>query len=222
MPLCNNLVFNNEILINEAHTNKYIFVLDKIPTSYLLSKFTEADIQNIMLNIGNPTLYQQEIAALQQGVFQEQNQDLHNFLLYVQNIDVPDVSVGYSTNGTRYATIKHMDGKIEFGDLTMNVMCDEQWFIYRMLYYWLLAAHNPEEHMKFTEREYYNKFYVTGTLIILDNQYNIVYQLQFQDLHPSAIGQVNLKEAEADKIIIPVTWVHSGMVPSDRYILKRV
>ena len=175
-----------------------------------------------MLNIGNRTLYQQELAALQQGVFQEQNQDLHNFLLYVQSVDVPDVSVGYSTNGTRYATVKHMDGKIEFGDLTMNMMVDEIWFNYRLMYYWLLAAHNPEEHMKFQELEYYHKFYVQGTLIILDNNMNPIYQLQFNDLHPSSVGQLNLKEGDADKLIVPITWVHSGMVPSDRYVIKRV
>ena len=222
MSICSNLVFNNQILINEAHTNKYIFVLETLPTSYLLSQFTETDVQKIMLDINNPELYQQEVRDLQKGVIQEQSQDLKNFLLYIQSVDIPDVSVGYSTNGTRYATIKHVDGKIDFGDLTMNIMVDEQWFIYRFIYYWILAAHNPVEAMKFTERAYYEKFYTRGTLIILDNQYEMVNQMEFIDLHPVSIGQINLKEAEADKIILPVTWVNSGMIPSDRYVLKKV
>jgi hypothetical protein len=217
MAICDNMVFNNEILINEAHTNKYIFVLSEIPTSYLLSKFTESDVQKLVLAMDDAGLQE-----LKKEVIMERNKDLKNFLLYVQSIDMPDINVGYSTNATMFVDLKHVDGKIQFSDLTMNVMNDENWFIYRMLYYWLLAAHNPEETMKFKEREYYNKFYVRGTLIILDNHYEKVLELEFTDLHPISIGQVNLKDSDAEKIIIPVTWVHAGMVPSDRYVIKKV
>lgn len=217
MAICDNLVFNNEILINESHTNKYIFILEQIPTSYLLSKFTDADIEKLVLGLDNLGLQE-----LQRELLVERNKDLKNFLLYVQSIDMPDVSVGYSTNSTMFVDLKHVDGKIQFADLTMNVMNDENWFIYRMIYYWILASHNPEETMKFTEVEYYKRFYVKGTLILLDNHYEKVLELEFTDLHPVSIGQVNLKDSDAEKIILPVTWVHAGMVPSDRYVIKKV
>lgn len=217
MAICDQLVFNNEILINESHTNKYIFILDNIPTSYLISKFTDQDIQKLVLGMDKLGLEE-----LQREILIERNKDLKNFLLYVQSVDMPDINVGYSKNPTMFVDLKHVDGKIEFSDLTMNVMNDENWFIYRMIYYWLLAAHNPEETMKFKEREYYNKFYVRGTLILLDNHYDKVLELEFTDMHPVSIGQVNLKDGDAEKIIIPITWVHAGMVPSDRYVIKKV
>lgn len=217
MGICDNLVFNNEILINESHTNKYIFILDEIPTSYLLSKFTDADLEKIAIDLDRVGLKE-----LQREVLLERNKDLKNFLLYVQSIDMPDVSVGYSTNATMFVDLKHVDGKIQFADLTMNVMNDENWFIYRMIYYWILASHNPEETMKYIERDYYKKFYVTGTLILLDNHYEKVLELEFTDLHPVQIGQVNLKDSDAEKIILPITWIHAGMVPADRYVIKKV
>jgi hypothetical protein len=217
MTICSNLVFNNEILINEALSNKYIFVLESIPTSYLISKFTDADVQKIVLEMN-----QQGLQDLQRDIFIEKNQDLKNFLLYVQTIDMPEISVGYSTTGTKFIDIKHMDGKIEMGNLTMNVMVDENWMIYKMLYYWLLAAHNPQEYMKFGEVEYFKKFYVNGSLIILDNHYEQVFQVEFSNLHPASLGTVNLKETDAEKLILPVEWIHMGMTPSDKYVLKRV
>jgi hypothetical protein len=217
MAICDNMSFNNEILINESHTNKYIFVLEQIPTSYLISKFTDADVQKIVADFDRVGL-----AELKREVILERNKDLKNFLLYVQSVDMPDVSVGYSTNSTMFVDLKHVDGKIEFSNLTMNVMNDENWFIYRMIYYWILAAHNPEETMKFTEVEYFKKFYVNGTLILLDNHYDKVLELEFTDMHPVSIGQVNLKDSDAEKIVLPVTWIHAGMVPSDRYVIKKV
>jgi hypothetical protein len=113
-------------------------------------------------------------------------------------------------------------GKLEFGDMTMNLMNDEDWFIYRMLYYWLLASQNPEEHMKYQEYDYYRNFYVGGNLIILNNHQEKVFEFEFNDLHPISIGTIPLKETQPEKIIIPVTWIYSGMVPSDRYVIKKV
>jgi hypothetical protein len=219
MAICDQIVFNSELLINESHTNKYIFILDSIPTSYLLSKFTDEYLLNLQLQFGKNNI---ELEKIRQEVFVERNTDLKNFLLFVQNVDLPEMNVGYASMQTQMATVKHVMGKLEFGDLTMNVMNDEDWFVYRLMYFWLLAAHNPEEHMKFQEYEYYKRFYVNGTLLILNNHQEKVFEMEIKDLHPASIGQIQLKESEPDKIILPITWVHSGIVPSDRYVIKKV
>jgi len=219
MALCDQIVFNTEIAINESHANKYLLVLDSIPTSYLLSKFTDEYLVGLQLKFGKTSA---ELEKIRQEVFVEKNKDLSNFLLYVQNVDLPEMNVEYATIPTQMVTMKHVMGKLEFGDISMNIMNDEDWFIYRFIYYWLLAAHNPEEHMKYKEHDYYKKFYVNGHLIILNNHQEKVFELEIKDLHPVSIGQVPLKESEPEKIILPVTWVHAGIVPSDRYVIKKV
>jgi hypothetical protein len=219
MAICDQIVFNTELLINESHTNKYLLVLDSIPTSYLLSKFTDEYLVDIQVKFNKSNA---EMEKIRQEVFVERNKDLSNFLLYVQNVDLPEMNVGYATVPTQMATIKHVMGKLEFGDIAMNVMNDEDWFIYRLIYYWLIAAHNPEENMKFQETPYYDKFYVNGHLIILNNHQEKVFELELKDLHPVSIGQVSLKESDPEKVILPVNWVHSGIVPSDRYVIKHV
>jgi hypothetical protein len=219
MAICDQIVFNSEILINESHTNRYLFVLDRIPTSFLLSKFTDDELVNIQLKFDTA---KQELEKIRQEVFVEKNKDLSNFLLYVQDITLPDMNLGVASMPTSMVTMKQIFGKLDFGDVSMNVMNDEDWFIYRFFYYWLLAGHNPEENMKYKEREYFNNFYVNGHLLILNNHNEKVFELEIKDMHPSTMGQVALKESEPGKIILPITWVHSGIVPSDRYVIKRV
>lgn len=202
---------NNELLINESHTNKYLFYLHRIPTSFLVSKFADFCITEDC----KPEGYEEEI-------FRESNNDLRNFILYVQTVDVPDLSLGVEKIGTQFVDIPHVSGKLTFGDIQTNIMNDENWFVYRMLTFWCYAAHNPEEYNKWKEKEYYNNFYTNATLIILDNHYEKVQEFEFTDVHPSSVGQVNLKQSGPEKIVLPVTWVHTGFVPSDRFVIKRV
>jgi hypothetical protein len=203
-------VNNNELIINESHTNKFIFFLHTIPTSYLFSKFFEGCVREDC----KPRGYYEEI-------FKEQNNDVRNFTLFLQSFDLPSLDLDTENIGTKFIDIPIL-GKLRISNLTTNIINDENWFIYRMLLYWMYAAHNPEEHNKWNEYEYYTNFFTRGTLIIIDNHLEKVAEFEFTDLHPSSIGQVSLKHSGAEKIILPITWVHTGFVPSDRIIIKRV
>lgn len=206
---------NRELLINEAHNNKFIFVLDRIPTSYLISKFANRAAEYCIENGRSPNdLFIQRL--------REENQDIQNFNLYLQSIDLPSLDLGYSVNPTQFVDIPHVQGKLDYGELSTVVKNDENWLIYELLYYWFLAGFNPEERMKYNEKEYYNRFYVGGTLIILDNHMEKVKEFEFTDLHPVAMQAVTLTETEAQKIFLPITWIHTGFVPSDRYVIRRV
>ncbi len=223
---------NTELLINESHTNRYLFVLSRIPTSYLISKFSgpqaEACIElmrqqilNTATNVYNPDIIK-KLERIDFDRVVEFNNDVRNFTLYLQSVTMPGLNLEYSTNATKFVDIKHVEGKLQFDNLTLDIMNDENWFIYRMILYWFYAGHNPEELMKFNEFEYYQKFYVTGTLIILDNHYNKVMEFEFTDLHPVSVNGIPLTDKDSTNIILNTEWVHTGFVPSDRYVIKRV
>lgn len=223
---------NTELLINESHTNRYLFVLSHIPTSYLISKFAgpqaEACIelmrQQIIdkaTNVYDETIIN-KLKALDTNRLKEFNNDVRNFTLYLQSVDIPGLNLEYSTNATQFVDIKHVEGKLQFDDLNMVVLNDENWFIYRMLLYWFYAGFNPEERMKFKEYEYYKKFYVTGHLLILDNHYKKVMEFEFTDLHPVSINSIPMTDKDSTNIVLNTTWIHTGFVPSDRYVIKRV
>lgn len=206
---------NNEILINDTHTNKFVFVLDRIPTSYLISKFSSFEAEEcITLGLGPDDIEAEK--------WRESNIDLTNFRLYLQSFEIPSVEVQHSVEATQFVDIPHVDGKLNFGTFNTNIKIDENWIIYDMILYWFYAGFNPEERMKFKEYEYYKKFYVGGTLIILDDHMNKCKEFSFTDLHPVSHPSINLTETEAEKIILPVTWIHTGFVPSDRYVIRKV
>ena len=105
----------------------------------------------------------------------------------------------------------------------MNIMCDENWFIYRMLLYWMYAGSNPEMFNNMTAKQYAKEFYMRGHLIILDNDHNKVIEFEFRDLHIQNMGQQQLTYQDASKIILPTTWTFSTFVPSDDItVLKKV
>ena len=219
---------NTELLINESHSNKFIMVLDKIPSSYLLSKFANPAKRACINLLKNKlaTVYDkataQELLDIQNDYLQEQNQDIKNVQLYIQSVTLPGIDLDVSRMPTQFVTIPHVSGKLNFGDLTMSIISDENMMIYQMLYYWFLNAHNPTEYNKLNEMGYYKAFYVSGTLIFLNNHLEKVWEVRFSDLHPIGVGELPLNYTDAQKIYIPTSWIHTGFIPTDDFIIKVV
>lgn len=209
------ITVNNELLINEAHNNNWIFVLERIPSSYLISKFMEDTKSPLDGTLGS---------VVNGGIpyTQEAQNDTANFALYLQSFTLPDLNLQTSPIDTSFATLNAITGKLEFGTLTTNIMCDENWFIYRMLVYWMYAASNPEEFNKLRGRAHYNNFYVGGHLILLDNHHEKILELEYRDLHPQNMGQQEMNYQNAEKLVLPVTWIYSTFTPSDDYVIKKV
>jgi len=215
---CCQILYNSEMLINEAHNNNFIFVLDNIPVSYLISKF---GLECVGKNLGpSPADYGRwkNLDAIK-----EANNDVRNIALYLKDFTLPGVSVGTTGIENQFATIKTVNGKVEFSDLVTTFANDENWFIYRIFLYWIFAGHNPEDTMQFTEEEYTKNFYVDGHLMILDNNRDKVLEWKFFALHPKSIGDVKMGYANPDKIDLTVTWIYTDFVPADEInIFKRI
>ncbi|MCS7316898.1 MAG: hypothetical protein NZZ41_01060 [Candidatus Dojkabacteria bacterium] len=204
------VVRNNEIFLNEAHSNNFIFVLERIPSSFLLSKFSNNKSFNLDGTI-------QSITKSGMEYIREANQDTQNFALFLQSVTLPDINLQTAVIETKFTDLKAVTGKIEFGTLTTNILGDENWFIYRMILYWFYCAYNPEEFNKLSLYKFYENFYISAKLLLLNNHKEKVLELEFRDLHPQNLGQVDLNYREANKIVIPVTWVYSTITPSDDY-----
>ena len=84
---CCNIVYNSEVIINEFHSNNYIFVLDNIPVSFLLSKFN-----NKCLKALGPSA--EDYAKFNNiDAIKEANNDVRNLALFTQKVTIPGVSV---------------------------------------------------------------------------------------------------------------------------------
>lgn len=208
------IIQNTEIILNEAHTNNYILVLERIPTSFLISKFKDDRFVNQSPKLSDLALDIEKI--------KESNQDAANFALYLQTCNIPDISVGMSEIPTHFATAKVMAGKMKFGELITNIMGDEDWFLYRLLLYWMYAAHNPEQFGQLNQNPHYKEFYVNGHLLILNNHREKVLELELMRMYPQSVGSIDLNYAQPDKIVLPVTWTFHYFRPDDKYVLRKL
>jgi hypothetical protein len=209
---CCRVLHNNEILINEAHTNNYIFVVDRVPTSFLMSKFADDDVY-----VGADI---QQVKNI--DVIREMNNDVMNLALYLQSYTMPDVNVDITQIPTQFASVPVVTGKLNFSPLQTNFVNDENYFIWRFFYYWLIAAHNPEERNKRWAKQHFSDFHVNGWLIVLNNHREKILEIRFHDMHPQAMGSVDFKDTDPEKVIIPITWAYSDFYPTDDFVTTRV
>ena len=135
---------NRELLLNESHNNKYVFVLDRFPTSRFISKFANRFADYCIDNGQSPD--DRRIQMLREG-----HQDVQNFNLFLKSVNLPSLDLGYTPVQTQFVTVPHVQGKLDYGPLVTTIKMDECWFLYELFYYWYLAGHNPVEYMKFKE-----------------------------------------------------------------------
>jgi hypothetical protein len=218
-PSCCNIVYNSEVLINEFHTNNFVFVLDKIPVSFLMSKFNSKCIQSLGPSAEDYAMFNNIDA------YKEANNDVRNLALFTQKINVPGVSVDeQSLSMFSTAASKFISGQMKFDSFRMTLQVDENFFIPRFFYYWLVSAANPEELMKFTQAEHVNEFYTDGHLLLLDNNREKTVEIKFEGLHPKNVGSIDLNSDTPGKAWITIDWAYTSFVFADEYktVYKRV
>jgi hypothetical protein len=207
------VLHNNELLVNEAHTNNFIFILDRLPTSFLVSKFSKDVLMKVDATLGSLSNAE---------AIREANQDVANLALFTQSVNLPELDLDFSTVPNQFASINIAVGRLNFADLNTNLVNDENWFIYRFIYYWLIAGHNPEQYNKRNSTQHFRDFHVNGYLLLLDNHRNKLLEIRFTDLHPKTLGAVDMKHVDAEKVILPVTWKYTDFYFTDDIAIKRV
>ena len=202
------IVYNNEIILNEAHDNNYLFVLDRLPTYNLLHG----------IETTNPGSLKDFDRLFENKEFTEaHNNELNNIALSVQDVNLPEMRIEttkideFGTGATRGT------GKLFFGGFNINFTLDEQWFLHKMFSFWLYAAFNPLMFSKLNEKDNEEMYYVNAFLIILDNDRQKIAEFVFRDLHPASIGSILLNNNNPNKIQLPIEFMYRDYLPSDEY-----
>ena len=209
---CCNIVYNSEVLINEFHSNNFVFVLDNIPVSFLLSKFNSKCISSLGPSPADMAKFNNLDA------YKEFNNDVRNLALFTQKMNIPGISIDahslplYST-----APVKVAGGQMKFDTLSTTIQVDENFFIPRFFYHWLTAAANPEEIMKYTQSEHMGEFYTDGHLLLLDNNRDKTVEIKYEGLHPKSISPIDLNSDEPNKIWVTIEWMYTSFVFADEY-----
>ena len=140
---------------------------------------------------------------------------LPNVEFFVQAINIPGMSSGFSERATPFKVLFEPGDKLMYDDLLVTVACDEDVESFREIQAWLTALTYPESYDQYkaltsrspgtnTSTEVLNTIRSDGSLIVLDSNKNANITVKFKDLFPTAIGSIQLNTTGTD--VTPPTF----------------
>lgn len=129
-----------------------------------------------------------------------------NLTFFVQDVDLPDISLGEATYATRLSDIPVPGDKVVFSPLTISFQIDEDYVNYRELTRWLIALGYPESNQQFTSfiNEQDNllsehlKTVSDATLGILDSELQPIAVYTFVDCYPLSVSGFQFTSQASD------------------------
>jgi hypothetical protein len=213
---------NTILEINEANTDNFFIIIPRLPTAQFLgSVFQNFTKPSPIIPVSGNGPAEDCDDIKQQQIRREHNLDMTNFRLYLSDVAIPDVSITKVEIPTQFATMSRAS-KINFSDLSTTMMVSENFLNYNIILYWLYALHNPEEYNKMSGREMINNFFTDIYLVITNNHREKVAEYKFMDAFPISLGNIPLSYTTAENMKTEVTWAHSGMFPTDNFVLRYV
>lgn len=216
---------NHILEINEAHADNFILVIPKLPTAVFVGSIFNEITKSYgytTSSTGATGSNDSQCQSINQAqITRETNLDIANFKLFIKGFSTPTINVQDYSLDNHFATVKRAS-RIQFSDMTTNLMISENFLNYRIMLYWLYALHNPEEYNKISGRDMIKDYFTDIYLIITNNHREKVCEFKFLDAFPKSIPALNFTWEHADNLAMDVTWAFTAMVPSSDYTLKYI
>jgi hypothetical protein len=131
---------------------------------------------------------------------------------FTQEVTLPDITLGSIAVGTPFSMSGVPGDTLNFGDLTINFLVDENMDNYLALYNWLIGLGFPADYgqyQNFAAAQGANQNidprlgqnvlnYSDATLTILGNNNVPIKSIRFIDLHPTGLGSLNFVANASD------------------------
>lgn len=144
---------------------------------------------------------------------------LPDITFFVQDVSMPDVSLGQASISNPLQDTPMPGDKVSFGSLTVSFTIDEKFANYKAVTEWLLGLGYPENHLQFTtfisaqqnNLSEHLKTVSDATLGILDSSNLPVATYTFIDCFPVSLGgfEYSTSETTARHIKASVTFAFS-------------
>lgn len=153
-----------------------------------------------------------ELDYLRPNGFKFQVHSIPNVSFFCQSANLPDMTLGFTTQATPLVDYNEPGEKLQFGELNIRFLIQENLQNYLELYNWLRGLGFPESHeeyTKFIERQNY-RFAPNSiksrarleksdaTLFMLDSNNNPIARATFQDAFPVALSGMDFDIASGD------------------------
>lgn len=137
----------------------------------------------------------------------------------IQSLTLPGISSGTTQQQSPFKFINRPGDRIEYGELVLEVVIDEEMRAYTETWDWLIKLTSPDgfdQYKSILESE--DGLYSDATLSILNSNKNIGVEVQFENIFPISIGDVSL-DTKATDVNPPTTSITFKF---SKYIIKPV
>ena len=134
--------------------------------------------------------------------FQFKINKLPGVSFFCQSANVPSLNLAVATQATRWNTLPEPGDEVNYDDLTVRFLVDEDMKNYMSIHNWIRYLGHPESSRDWAiysdGDSYEEKTYSDGFLIVLDSNFNPKFRIKFQDLFPVSLGGLNFDSTYTD------------------------
>ena len=132
---------------------------------------------------------------------------------FLQSFDLPSLSVNPAINNTPFVDLPRPGEKLQFGELSVSFIIDEELWAYQVIYDWLRGISFPcdfAEYKNMDRDSISSIFAVTpqysdAILTILSGLNNPKLRIKFVNLFPTSISEIHFDTKESSENIIVAT-----------------
>jgi len=124
---------------------------------------------------------------------------LPNVEFFIQGANLPGINTGYTTQPSPFKNIYRHGDKLEYDELILTCIVDEQMQSYIETWNWLESLAKPRSFDQYKAiKESEDGLYSDATLTILNSSKNANIEIQFEDLFPTAVSGIELDTKQTD------------------------
>jgi len=135
-----------------------------------------------------------------------------NVNFFVTDVKLPSLSLGFVEVPTPFKIIEIAGNKLDYGDFELTFRLDEDLVSYFEIYNWLTAIGFPENFKQFAKLKNSSSAYGSletqysdGTVTILKSDMEPNIEINFQNMYPTSISDINFTATDTDVNYITAT-----------------
>ena len=139
---------------------------------------------------------------------------------FCQSANVPDINMPTTQVASQFRNLPIIPGGgVEFGDLAVTFIVDEDLKNYNSIYKWMRDNGNADQMARATPEK---DIFSNGQLLITTSQYNPAFVVDFQNLFPVALTnlQFDATIGDVEYITANVTFKHQQFFLRDKTFKK--
>ena len=137
---------------------------------------------------------------------------------FCQRVSIPGITLSNSIFSTPYANIPIEGDILEFEDLTIGFIVDEDMQNYLELYNWLQSLGFPDKYSQYDNED--SSIKSDMNILLHTNKSNPNYSIVFKDVFPVSLGAISFdtNATSLDPIVIDATFKYTGAFTVNKLI----